>query len=54
MVLDDLDTKYVMENKHLTYFLQCMTCMDGHRCQYVFLCAHRKMNLEGRTGLKTT
>jgi hypothetical protein len=54
MVLDDLDTEYVMEDKHLIYFLQCMTRMDSQRCQYVFLCGHRKMNLEGRTGFKTT
>jgi hypothetical protein len=36
-----------LKDKHLTYFLQIMTWMDSQRCQNVFLCAHRKMNLEG-------
>jgi len=43
-----------LEDKHLTYFLQIITWMDSQRCQNVFLCAHRKMNLEGGTALKTT
>jgi hypothetical protein len=43
-----------LEDKHLTYFWLRMTWMENPRCQYVLLCAPRKMNLEGGTAWKNT
>jgi hypothetical protein len=35
-------------------FWLSITWMENPRCQYVLLCAPRKMNLEGGTAWKTT